>query len=807
LQRSIFGKGGAMKRERGPCVALTVLWASICLLPAPPLHAADAAAGQTAETTAAAPADDAQDPADLATIHVVAVTPQQGASLPEAMIPYNVQSTTSGELDRSQTLSITDYMNRNMTGVTINSATANPLQPNLQFRGFTASPLLGGSQGISVYIDGVRVNEVFGDSVNWDLVPEEMISTMSVISGANPVFGLNTLGGAIEIKSKDGFSDPGLHAEVSGGSFGRNESTLQGGANNGTLGYYLLANHFEESGWRDYSNSNATGFLGNFSWRGGDAASADLQLAHAETKLNGNGASPIGAVAIRPESVFTAPDRTQNFYSRISLQGSRKLGADARISATVFKRQVNTRSYNGDASDFSICAEAPDALCGADDAPLIDQNGDPIPASFDAINNIGVRKQLSYGGSLQWVDRQTLFGLRNQFAAGLDYDHGRVGYTSALELANLIVTDALPFSSITSANSGVFVPDDALGVYAYNVSVGAYATDTIALTDRVALTVSARYNRTHSVIQDTSGANPDLNGDHHFRRLNPAIGTTWQWMPAANVYAGYSESTRAPTAVELTCASPDAPCKLPNEFVADPPLNQVVAKNREAGLRGTFDAGWLGRTRWKAGVFRTVNVDDIVFQSTGGAQSNEGFFANIGDTRRQGIETSLAGRGLSGRLDWFVNYTHLDAKFLSGFSETSANHPYADPETGLIQVAAGARLPGLPQNTLKLGADYAFTPRLTVGADVLYNSAQYLRGDEANLLDPIGGFTIVNLRAVYRIGEHFSTYVRLQNLFDRRYADFGVIGYAGNVLPQFTDPRLLSPGAPRAAWVGLSFDL
>jgi outer membrane receptor protein involved in Fe transport len=787
-------------------IAIGVLAAAIGLaLPIPAMCADDAGSGATGQSDVQSKQD--ADEAELGTIHVIAITPQQGADLPETMIPYNVQSTTSGELDRTQTMSITDYMNRNMTGVTINSATANPLQPNLQFRGFTASPLLGGSQGVSVYLDGVRVNEVFGDSVNWDLIPEELISTMSVISGANPVYGLNTLGGAIDIRSKNGFSDPGMHAEISGGSFGRTESTVQGGANNGTWGYYLLANHFEETGWRDYSNSNATGFLGNFSGRS-DNGSLDLQLAHAETKLNGNGASPIEALAIRPESVFTAPDRTQNYYSRISLQGSWRFDAGSTLSATLFERQVNTRSYNGDASDFALCTDNAAYLCDGDDgSPLIDQAGGRVASTFDAINNIGVRKQLSYGGSLQWVEKTSLFGLRNQFAAGLDYDHGRVGYSALLELANLIVDPDLPLSSITSANSGVFVPADALSVYAYNVNIGAYATDTVSVTDRLALTASARYNHTHSVIQDTAGTNPDLNGEHRFSRFNPALGMTWQWTEATNLYGGYSESTRAPTAVELACSSPDAPCKLPNEFVADPPLKQVVAKNWEAGLRGSFDGGWFGTTRWKAGFFRTTNVDDIEFQATGGAQSNEGFFANIGNTRRQGIETSLSGKAFEKRLDWFVNYTHLDARYLTSFTEISANHPDADPDTGLIAVEKGDRLPGLPQHTVKLGADYAVNSRLSLGGDFVYNSAQYLRGDEANQLAPIGGFVIVNLRGVYRFGEHFSTYVRLQNIFDRRYSDFGVIGDATPVLPQFTDPRLLSPGAPRAGWIGVSFDL
>ena len=787
-------QGGMVRAAFG---ALLVAIGGLLPMPAASAAAADAQAART---------DAADEATDLETIHVIAITPQQGASLPEMMIPYNVQSTTSGELDRTQSLSITDFMNHNMTGVTINSAQNNPLQPNLQFRGFTASPLLGGSQGVSVYLDGVRVNEVFGDSVNWDLIPEELISTMSLLSGANPVFGLNTLGGTIVIRSKNGFSDPGLHADVSGGSFARNESTIQGGGNNGTWGYYLLANHFEEAGWRDYSNSNATAFLGTLSFRD-DRASADLHLAHSETKLNGNGASPIEAIEIRPESVFTAPDRTQNYYSLVSAEGTFNFNSDSALSATMFERQVNTRSYNGDATDFKDCEEQEGYLCNEDGEVVRDQFGEPVSGHFDAINNIGVRKQLSYGGSLQWVFKPALFGMRNQFVTGLDYDHGRVDYSAQLEAATLLVYPDLPLSSITSANSGVFVPDDALSVYAYNVNIGVYATDTLSLTERLAVSASLRYNHTHSVIQDLSGENPDLNGDHSFHRVNPALGLTYQWSPTLNFYGGYSESTRSPTAVELACSSPDAPCKLPNEFVADPPLKQVVAKNWEGGLRGSFSDGWFGRTTWKAGLFHTTNADDILFQSTGGAQSNEGYFANVGDTRRQGFEGSLAGKAFDNRVDWFVNYTHLDAKFLTPFTETSANHPDADPETGLILVQAGNRLPGLPRDTLKLGADFALAQALTVGGDILYNGAQYLRGDEANLLPPLGGFTILNLRASWRLGGRFSTYFRLQNVFDRRYSDFGVVGNPATVLPQFTDPRLISPGAPRAGWIGLSFDL
>src|SRR3984957_3305796 len=206
-----------------------------------------------ASANAAEPANDplsgaTQNVQQLGTVEVIGITPEQGATLPENLVPYNVQSATSSDFEQSQVLDATDYLNRHMAGVTINSTQDNPLQPDVYFRGFTATPLLGGSEGISVYVDGVRVNEVFGDTVNWDLIPEEIISTMSVISGANPVYGLNTLGGAIEITTRNGFTDPGLHVQTSDGSWGRSESSIQGGKNNGSGAYYAVVNHFGERG-------------------------------------------------------------------------------------------------------------------------------------------------------------------------------------------------------------------------------------------------------------------------------------------------------------------------------------------------------------------------------------------------------------------------------------------------------------------------------------------------------------------------------------------------------------------------------
>jgi outer membrane receptor protein involved in Fe transport len=757
-----------------------------------PLAAALAGCMAGAHAADAPPTGASENVTTLDLVNVVGVSPVAGTDIAANKLPYNVQSIDDSALERAQTLDLTDFMNRHLAGVTTNAAAGNPLQPDLQFRGFTATPLLGGSEGMSVYLDGVRVNEVFGDTVNWDLIPEAAIERMSLLAGSNPVFGLNTLGGAISLQTKTGFSDPGTSFEFYGGSFGRTNATFETSGNSGQWGWYLMGNRFDEDGWRNESPSNARNFYGTLSWRG-DAASFDLHLGHADTNLAGSGATPAQALAQDWKTIFTA-DETRNKMDLVSGQGSFNFNDATKLSFTLFHREVKTLSYNGDISDFDACDEDATILCDGD-TPILDQNGNTVSSEYDAINNIGHRSQKSDGGTVQLTFDQPLFGMQNQLVTGVDYNRGSLNYHSTLEVA------VLQANHITT-NPGLFIPDDALSVDSRTRSTGIYATDTLSITDKLALTLSGRSNHTRTTINDPTGDNPDLDGKHGFSRFNPAAGITYQWSPAINAYGGYSESTRAPTPVELTCADPDAPCKLPNDFVSDPPLKQVVAKTWEGGLRGALNTGGNGdRVNWHVGLFRTTNADDILFQSTGGAQSNEGFFANVGDTRRQGVEASLSGSWLGKRLDWYANYTYLDATYLTGFSENSANHPDADDD-GLIFVRKGDRIPGLPKHSLKLGADFAVTKALSVGGDVIANSGQYLRGDEANLLGETAGYALLNLRANYTFNEHFSVFARVDNVFDRRYVTFGTLGDPGDIYPDFDDSRFYGPGQPRAGWVG-----
>lgn len=754
---------------------------------------------------------------------VVIIAPY-GRGIDPTLVPVNVQHAIGEQLERSQSFDLTSFLNRSFGSVSINDAQNNPLQPDLNFRGFTASPLLGLAQGLAVYQNGVRINEPFGDTVNWDLIPISAIDSVQLLAGTQPVLGLNTLGGALSLQMKNGFNATGSRAEVYGGSFGRLATSVQSGGNDGHWGYYGNVDYFEEDGWRDFSRSKAVRALAAVGRHEADWT-VDLSAAYGDTELRGNGASPVELLGLDRAQVFTHPDLTENTQKQVILEATRTVSEGFQLAGNAYYRDIDTDTFNGDGTIFEECDfdaeeflvedefndENADGECSFEDDDdivlVLDTSGEPIEAEIDdrelnAVNNIGRREQESYGASTQMTLTSELGGNDNYLVAGVAYNEGRSSFSSIVEVASLLENRA-------TSRTGIFAREFATDVASEVRNASIYFVDSFELSERVAVTLSGRYNDTRIRLADRSGETPELNGSHRFSRFNPAAGITFNPSSALTLYASYGESARAPSPVELACASEDAPCNLPNAFLADPPLEQVVAKSLEAGLRGTNAAG----LRWSAGAFHTINRDDILFQTTGGTQANVGFFDNVGDTRRAGIELSVS-QTLS-RLRWTAEYTFLDATFEDAFIVNSPNHPVFQEEPGFsrilgegkLQVPAGAQIPGIPQHQANLGIDFDVSDRFSLGAEVVLRSGVYLRGDEPNLLDRTDEYAIVNLRGEYRVGSWVTVFVRVDNAFDEDYETFGLLGEPDEVFADFADPRFLGAGAPFGAWAGVKVKL
>jgi outer membrane receptor protein involved in Fe transport len=764
----------------------------------------------------------AEENIELSDIEVIGTTPLHGVGLPIEQIPANIQSAAEKDIENSQSLDITDFMNKTLGSVSINAAQNNPFQPDLQFRGFTASPLVGVAQGLSVYQDGVRVNEPFGDAVNFELIPQSAIASMNLMPGSNPVFGLNTLGGAISIQTKNGFTHEGHSIEAYGGSFGRWSTTLESGANEGNFAYYLTAAHTEEDGWRDESPSEIEQLFSKVSYQN-ESTTLDLSLTAVDSDLNGNGASPVELVADDREAVFTYPDNTKNEQRMLNLSGSHWLSDNVLLSANTYYRKNDRDTFNGDGAELEVAEDDTDGLDyifeedDIDEVTELGEGGDGIELASVvgvdddddlALNNTSTTEQDSYGFGTQATFLNDLFGKENQLIVGISYDKSDVKYQAQSEVA--VFRD-----DRGTDGTGYILDDTVVDADIDTKNYGIYFTDTISVSDKLALTVAARYNRTEIDISGTSrnGTNNlnDTGETHVFNRINPSLGLTYEINDTVGIYSSYSESNRAPTPSELTCADETDPCSLPNSFLSDPPLDDVVSKTIEGGVRGN-----ISNVAWSFGMFHTRNKDDIIFvpaeEETG--RLNTGIFTNIDETHRTGFEFAL--NGGEGKFTWFANYAYIHATFEDDFEVVNENHPQANNvNDGEFDVEKGNTIPGIPKHNFKLGADYAFDSGLSLGFDASFHSSQFYRGDEANLSDKVSGYKVVNVHGRYKLNKHVEFFAKVDNLFDEEYSTFGLYGEPDEA-PGFGDepggrdydnPRFVGAGAPRAGWVGIKVKL
>lgn len=767
-------------------------------------------------------AEDNSNAVDLGKIEVIGTTPLAGVGLPIEQIPSNVQVVKGKELQQQNSLSIADFMNNNLLGVSVNETQNNPYQPDILFRGFTASPLLGTPQGLSVFQDGVRVNEPFGDAVNWDLIPVNAIAGMNLMPGSNPVFGLNTLGGALSVQTKNGRTHQGGGIETSFGSWSRKTVAAEFGgvSTDNSIDYFLAGNYFDEDGWRDHSPTEVKQIFGKLGWQN-EASRLELSYTGADNDMIGNGLIQKELMEdFGRETINTKPDQTKNTLSFLNLNGSHWLNDDVQLSANTYYRKSKRKTLNGDVND--------DYVLGVDVADndincIANTGGDADEWCSGALNRSNT-DQNGYGFNAQLAFNQPLLEKQNQLIVGLGYDYSRVKFNQSSEFG--IVNASRGVDGVDVENDETEV--DLLGK---TRSWGIFATDTLSLTDQWHLTLSGRYN--HIKVKNTDKISPkgtfedvdgdpltpdedvSLSGNHSFSRLNPAIGLSFTPTKDLSVYGSYNEGMRAPTSMELGCANPNVPCKLPNAMAGDPPLDEVVSKTFELGARGNLTSD----LKWSAAVYHTDNHDDIHFISTN-ATNGMGYFDNVGKTRRMGLDAGLS--GAFGSFSWNAGYSYLKATYESDLELTNSLNSTSDGNA--IQVNKGDRLANLPEHSLKLRLQLQATPNWSIGTNINTFSDVYIRGNENNKhrandgdadhvqdSGKIGGYTVVNLDTRYKFGDSgWQVFAKAINIFDKEYATGGMLGenwiedgvFAGDDEPS----KMLMPGAPRAGWIGVRYD-
>jgi outer membrane receptor protein involved in Fe transport len=736
---------------------------------------------------------------------VYPTTPLQGAGIDPDKVPASVNIVDAEQIKQTGSLNISDALVKYVPGIIVNEVAGNPFQPNVQFRGFVASPVSGTPQGLAVYQNGVRINEAFGDTVNWDLIPTAAIKSVAVVTN-NPAFGLNALGGAVNVQMKDGFSYHGAEIDTMGGSFGRIQSSAQWGKQVDNVAVYGALEGLHDNGFRNFSTSDVRRFYGDVGIKN-DQAEFHVNMGAADNKFGATATVPIELLQQYWGATYTTPQTTENRVGYVNLTGKVEATPSWTIEGSAHVRVFDQKMLDANATGTQPCAADPTLLCFHDgSSPANGLNGVQLANPFDPAAVLGeldrtTTHSTTTGISLQATNTDQVFGHGNHFVAGASFDSSVTQFSASAELGTIGPDFVVGGSGIFLGQSGNPVSIGPVALRATNQYSGLYALDTFDVTSAFSVTGGGRFNVANINLQDQIGT--ALNGSDTYTRFNPIIGGTYKITSGLTAYAGYSEANRAPTPLELGCADPAHPCIIAAFLVSDPPLKQVVSHTVEAGLRGTKDLN-IGTLGWKLGVFRADNTDDILAIPSPVLQGF-GYFQNVGSTRRQGVEAEVNLK--SATLQLYASYALVDARFLNAL-EVGSNSPFADAN-GNVQILPGNRIPAIPRNRIKAGIDYAVTEAFKVGGDALFVSSQYFVGDESNQASRLPSYAVFNLHASYQINKTLQLYARADNIFDNRYATYGtffdtaaVPNFANGGAP-FTDPRSLSPARPRALYAGL----
>jgi iron complex outermembrane receptor protein len=746
---------------------------------------------------------------ELPTFDVVATTPLGGGQIDVSQSPFAVWQTSSQDMQTFNDTTLPDALARSAPGVTAGNASGNDFEPDLFYRGFDATAVTGTPQGLAVYQNGTRINEAFGDTVNWDLIPANAIDKTAIVA-ANPIFGLNALGGAVNVTMKNGFTWQGAEADLTGGSFLRAQEQIQNGKQVGNWSVYMAASQINDGGWRVDQASQLTNFYGDVGYKA-NGFESHLQLTAGNTQFGVAAYTPIQQLQNNWGSVYTVPQTTDNQMAMLQWTGSYAYSNTLNFQAGAYFRQFNQQHVDGNGTDVTPCP------------PYSCLNGSPVHSTMG-----GIIPDISQGGTLdlgedddnqtqsrsvgvsgQVVDTDKIWGRDNSLTVGASLDYGWTHYTGQSQLGTITFTGdsypVTPYPFIINEPDSFLNPID---VRANNTYAGVYALDTFNATDRLTLTGGARFNFAGINLEGTNDAL--LSGYSDYFHLNPTVGLTYKLTPDINFYAGYAMTNRTPTPLELGCASPTDPCIIDNFLSSDPPLKQVVGNSFELGFRGTnafsqFGLGpeW-GKLQWSAGLFRTTLTNDIL--PVVSTFNGFGYYTNVGTTLRQGAEASVQWTG--DRWSAYANYSYIDAIYLTTFEQPSPNNPLADAN-GNIPITNGTQIAGIPKNTVKVGVDYAVTPQWKIGADMTAASGQVIFGNENNAVPQVPGYAVFGLHTSYQYNKQVQIFGYVQNIFDQRYYTSGGLVQTGEFMtgPSITNPQSFGPAKPVAIYGGIRITL
>ena len=666
----------------------------------------------------------------LPTIEVVGSILAPGGPGIGSGVPARTSTITNEQLEAWEPRVVSDLL-AGQPGFSLYDDLGSPFKTTVSTRGFYASPVVGLPQGVSVFLDGVPVNEADAAQVNFDLLPLEHVRRVELLSGTASLLGPNSLGGSMNLLTNHGGGPISGEVELTGGSYESfsGEGSV-GGSTNG-WNFYAGGGYNTEEGWRQVTSAEGyNGFL-NLG-RAAERSGFNLQILRAESRAEPAGSLPESVFEIKPDSNLSAQDFEDLRQWHVALSGYTPVGPGLG-SARVYYRSNDAERFN------------------------VNQINDPDVRAFNENRTLGAGADWLY---------QTPVGngtLALRFGAG--------GSTNDVRIQ--LFAERIDPGQTTDVESDIW-------------DVNAYSTADYTV-GRVTLSGGLRYDYVRVPFNNLLDPTKDTTSS--YERLSPKGGISVDVGRGVSIFGSAGASFRAPAVIELACADPEEPCPLPFALGDDPPLDPVTATTVEAG--GRYLGGNLALD---ASVYRTWVRNEIFlfpYEEEGEPEGStiDGFFANFGDTRREGVE--LGGRYFFPQgHSVFANYAYTRATFQEDGVEIFSIREEAGGEN---EVESGDLFPLVPDHQFSFGGLFQLPRGISVGAMGRYVGRQYLRGDEANEEDPLDGYFTADVRAGWDIGP-WGIAAIVTNVFDGDHATFGTFN-----INQTTDEleRFLTPAQPR----------
>jgi iron complex outermembrane receptor protein len=684
---------------------------------------------------------------ELPPIEVVgSIAPAAGPTIGSG-VPARVTTLSADEVDAYEPRVLSDAV-KTVAGFSTYDDLGSPYKLNISSRGFYSSPVVGLPQGVAVFLDGVRMNEPEASQVNFDLLPMDHIDRIEILSGNGSLLGRNALGGAINLVTARGTGPTSGTIELSGGSYGaaRGEAHVSG-LSKGGMDWYIGGNYNREDGWRQDTGAEAyQGFvnLGKL----GETSGIRFQAFYSRDSAETAGSLPESIFHTNADSNFSTGDYERLWAYQGSVQAYKQFGL-GRASATAYFRRHRAERLN------------------------VNQPEDP-----DAFG-ISYNTSFGYTADYRWttvINERTSLSLRG----GVDGEVTRVKID--------IFADSTKFGAVRSLTTQARSPLwDVAPFGAADLIIG-----------KATFSAGARFDYVRIPFENL--VDPSLDTVGVYQRFNPRVGASLEVVPGGSVFASWGQAFRAPAVIENACADPATPCPLPFALGDDPPLEPVIASTLEGGFRYAGNHYSFSGSAYYTSVKNDIFLTPFAEENAPAGSTIDGFFVNLDKTRRVGVELSAAYRVPAGH-SFYVNYAYTRATFQSDadiFSIRSADDSdVVNPFPTENEVVVGNRFPLVPDHQIKFGGLVKVGGYVSVGADGRYIGKQYLRGDEANITEPLDGYFVADGRVGVEFGR-WEINGLVTNLLQNKSAIFGAFNINQGNPDGSTVERFLTPSHRRS---------